>query len=377
MQTLHTLHVITGLEAHGAEMALYRLLASLKSPEFHHTVVALGAEAELSGKIGSLAELHHLGMHPGRMTPLDFLRLRRLLGRQRHHLTQGWMYHANFMLTIASMGLGLPMVWGMRQSLYSLAQEKQRTRWVIQACAYLSRRPERIVYNSRASRAQHAKYGFYDSRGLVVANGFDTNDFSPDPAARFKVRAALGIAQDALAIGLVARVHPMKDHTNYLQAAARFAVDYPNAVFILVGDGADESNPILSDLIDNLRLRSKVRLCGRRTDTAALNCALDIACSSSWGEGFSNAIAEAMACGTPCVATNVGDTRDIIGDTGIVVPPRNPAALSEGWAKLAALGAEGRRDLGLRARQRIIDRYSLAANAEAYAGLYRSLVSGN
>ncbi len=185
----------------------------------------------------------------------------------------------------------------------------------------------------------------------------------------------MSIAQDALAIGLVARVHPVKDHANFLRAAAQFAAEHTNAVFVLVGDGADQSNPELAGLIDELQLRDKVRLCGRRTDIAAVDNALDIASSSSWGEAFPNAIAEAMACGTPCVATDVGDVRDIIGETGVVVPPRDPIALSEGWARLAALGAEGRRELGQRARQRIIDRYSLAANAQAYAELWRSLAA--
>jgi len=232
------------------------------------------------------------------------------------------------------------------------------------------------VYNSAVSRAQHAKFGFHDARGVVIPNGFDTSVFARDPDARSQARGELGIAEEALAIGLVARVHPMKDHANFLRSAARFAAEHAKAVFVLVGDGADQSNPELTGLIDELQLRDKVRLCGRRTDIAAVDNALDIASSSSsWGEAFPNAIAEAMACGTPCVATDVGDVRDIVGEAGVVVPPRDPVALSEGWARLATLGAGGRREMGQRARQRIIDRYSLAANARAYAGLWRSLAA--
>jgi len=370
------LHAITGLNTGGAETALCRLLESLPPPDFQHTVVALGPEGALSSNVAELAELHHLGMRAGRMVPTDLLKLRRVLRRVRPDVIQGWMHHANFAATVAAVALGVPLAWGVRQSLYSLEREKPGTRWVIRACARLSRRPARIVYNSAVSRAQHAKFGFHDARGVVIPNGFDTSVFARDPDARSQARGELGIAEEALAIGLVARVHPMKDHANFLRSAARFAAEHANAVFVLVGDGADQSNPELTGLIDELQLRDKVRLCGRRTDIAAVDNALDIASSSSsWGEAFPNAIAEAMACGTPCVATDVGDVRDIVGEAGVVVPPRDPVALSEGWARLATLGAGGRREMGQRARQRIIDRYSLAANARAYAGLWRSLAA--
>lgn len=112
---------------------------------------------------------------------------------------------------------------------------------------------------------------------------------------------------------------------------------------------------------------------GRRVDVPAIDAALDVASSSSWAEGFSNAIAEAMACGTPCVATDVGDVQGMIGDTGVVVPPCDPVALSDGWSKLAGLGPEGRRRRGASARQRIIAFYSLAEAAKQYAKLHRKL----
>ena len=373
LSSLRVIHVVTSLGTGGAETALCRLLAWLRPPEFQHTVAVLGPEGPLSGRISGLAQLHHLGMRAGRLAPADLFELRRLLRDARADVIQGWMYHANFMATVAAVGLGVPLAWGVRHSLHSMEREKRGTRWVIWACARLSRRPARIVYNSAVSRAQHVKFGFHDSAGVVVPNGFDPGAFAPDPLARSAVRAELGIPEEALAIGLVARVHPIKDHPNFLRAAARFGATHAGVVFVLVGDGADESNLELTRLIDALSLRGKVRLCGRRTDVAAVDNALDIACSSSSGEAFPNAVAEAMACGTPCVATDVGEVRDIIGETGVVVPPRDPFALSEGWGRLARLGAAGRGELGRRARERIIDRYSLTANAQAYAELWRSL----
>jgi glycosyltransferase involved in cell wall biosynthesis len=145
-------------------------------------------------------------------------------------------------------------------------------------------------------------------------------------------------------------------------------------MFVLVGEGADAKNRELGALIDELDLRDRVRLCGRRTDIAAINNALDVASSASaWGEAFPNVVAEAMACGVPCVVTNVGDAPAIVDDTGTVVPPRDAAALSAAWANLATLGDEGRRALGLRARRRVVEHYAIDSGARCYAELYRNV----
>jgi glycosyltransferase involved in cell wall biosynthesis len=367
-------HVITGLGTGGAQAALHRLVQTLRAPDFEHVVIALGAEGSMSASIAESAELHHLGMRAGRLLPHDVWRLRRMLRENRCDVVQSWMYHANLMAAMAGWGDGVPVVWNIRHSLHALAHEKRSTRWVIRAGARLSRRPARIIFNAAVSRAQHVAFGYDGERAVVIPNGFDTRAFAPQPAERARVRAELGIAPDALAIGLVARVHPMKDHANFLRAAKKLSASHPRAVFVLVGEGADAGNPELAALIDGLDLRERVRLCGRRADVAAIDNALDIAASASaWGEAFPNATAEAMACGVPCVVTDVGDAPAIVDDTGVVVPPRDAAALAAAWARLAELDTEARRALGLRARRRVVDQYALDAGARRYADLYRTV----
>jgi glycosyltransferase involved in cell wall biosynthesis len=367
-------HVITGLGTGGAQAALHRLVQTLPAPDFEHVVIALGAEGSMSAAIAESAELHHLGMRAGRLLPHEVWRLRRLLRAGRYDVIQSWMYHANLMAAMAGWGDGVPVVWNIRHSLHALAHEKRSTRWVIRAGAGLSRRPARIIFNAAASRAQHVAFGYDDQRSVVIPNGFDTRAFAPRADERARVRAELDIAPDALAIGLVARVHPMKDHANFLRAAKQLSATHPRAVFVLVGEGADASNPELGALIAQLDLRDRVRLCGRRADVAAIDNALDIAASASaWGEAFPNATAEAMACGVPCVVTDVGDAPAIVDDTGVVVPPRDAAALAAAWASLADLDTEARRALGLRARRRVVDQYALDANARRYADLYRNV----
>jgi glycosyltransferase involved in cell wall biosynthesis len=173
---------------------------------------------------------------------------------------------------------------------------------------------------------------------------------------------------------MIARVHPTKDHANFLEAAARFLPEHPGTVFVLVGEGASDGNPPLLAAIERLGLRPHVRLCGKRTDIPALNAAFDIATLSSRGEAFPNAVAEAMACAIPCVATDAGDAGLIIGETGVVVPPRDAAALSRGWARLADLSPSERAALGLRARERIVECYPRKAIAARFVDLYRELV---
>jgi glycosyltransferase involved in cell wall biosynthesis len=284
------------------------------------------------------------------------------------------MYHANLATSLAMTGLRTPVIWGIHHSLSDLASEKRKTRAVIRANAWLSRSPTRIRYVSVLAAKQHSRFGFSARRALVVPNGYDTDTLRPDPAARAQARRELGIDDGALVIGMIARVHPTKDHGNFLEAAARFLARHPDTVFVLVGEGASEDNPSLLATIEQLGLRAQVRLCGQRTDVPALNAAFDIATLSSRGEAFPNAVAEAMACGTPCVATDVGDAALIIGDTGVVVSPRDADALSEGWARIAALSAAEREALGRRARARIVEHFARRAIAHRFVGLYRELV---
>jgi len=119
-----------------------------------------------------------------------------------------------------------------------------------------------------------------------------------------------------------------------------------------------------------------IRLLGERSDVAEVYAALDIATlSSACGEGFPNVLGEAMACGLPCVATDIGDASELLGRTGIVVPPRDPRALAAAWLALIEIGAEGRRSLGSKARDRIVRDYGLGVAVARYEALYDDIAA--
>jgi glycosyltransferase involved in cell wall biosynthesis len=163
----------------------------------------------------------------------------------------------------------------------------------------------------------------------------------------------------------------MKDHLGFLKAAALVVRAYPQTRFVLVGAGISSNQPELAEAIQQNGLRAHVILLGERSDIARLNNAFDIGCSASaWGEGFSNSIGEAMACGVPCAVTDVGDSAYIVANSGFVAPPSAPEALANAIARLIDVGKSGRQQLGAKARQRIEAEFSLSAIVQRYEDLY-------
>jgi glycosyltransferase involved in cell wall biosynthesis len=216
--------------------------------------------------------------------------------------------------------------------------------------------------------------GYRAEKRVIIPNGFDCQVLCPDETARKAVRTELGVTEDEILIGLVARYHPMKDHAGFLRAAALVALEHPHARFVLAGTGISAQQTELAAALKQNELQGRVILLGERSDIPRLNNAFDIACSASaWGEGFSNSIGEAMACGVPCGVTDVGDSAYIVGDTGLVAPPRDPQALAKAIVRLIGMERTGRQQLGAKARNRIETQFSLPAIVQRYEELYRAL----
>jgi len=374
------IHLITSLQTHGAQMMLLKVLSGMDRRRFASVVVSLtegGAMAEQFAALG--VPVYSLGLKAGLPTPAACLRLIRLFRQVEPDLIQGWMYHGNLAATLGAMFLKLqtPVLWNIRGSSYELRKEKPATAAVIWLGGKLSHLPRRIINNSLTSARQHEEaLGYRADRRVIIANGFDTETFAPSEPARLAVRRELGLDDNALLIGLMARYHPMKDHANFLRAAARLSASHPQTHFALAGEGVDDRNRELCDSIQNLSLGGRVHLLGERRDTPRLAAAFDIATlSSAFGEGFPNVIGEAMSCGVPCVATEVGDSAQVIGDTGRTVPPCEAPALAAAWRELIAMSAPQRRALGAAARRRVMENFSINAITAQYESLYENAVS--
>ncbi len=372
------LHIITGLATGGAELSLLKLLEGSAELRAGARVVSLRDLGTVGPRLAALGiPVEAAGIRGSFPTPAAALRLRRLVRATRPALLQGWMYHGNLAALAARrwLGGGLPLVWNVRHSVYSLAAEKPMTARLIRLGARLSRRADRIIYNSRLAARQHEAIGYDASRTIVIPNGFDTARFAPCAHHRSPVRAELGLPPDAPLIGLIGRYHPMKDHATFLRAVALVRARCPGVHAVMAGPDVTPENPELRVLIESLGIGGCVHAIGEVSDTARLTAALDLLCLSSSSEGFPNVVGEGMSSGVPCVVTDVGDAAWIVGDTGVVVPPRDPEALAQGLGSLLAAPAATRLELGRRARQRIEARFTLPAIARQYLDLYAALAA--
>ena len=376
--SIRVLFVITCLDTGGAERQLAYLLECLQKKGVESGVVSLRSGGAISRDIAALGiPVWNLVLD----NPLQLVRAAgRLFSIGRHfrpEVIQGWMYHGNLAAYVASRkaGLSVPVFWSIRQSLYDLKKEKKMTQMIIRLGAKGSGKVNGITYNATISRSQHEAIGFSDDNGCVIPNGFDGEAWRPDEEARHAVRDSLGIPQDVQLIGLVSRYHPVKGHDVFLDAARQIAARRQNVEFLLAGKGVDRNNPLFQKELSEGSLAGRLHLLGEQEDIPRLTAALDIATSSSRAEGFPNAVAEALLCGIPVVATDVGESKQIVGNSGVVVPPGNSLALYEAWDQLLELDSDKRRRMGLEARWRLLRSYTIDVVADRYMSLYEQEIN--
>jgi len=369
------LHIITGLEDGGAEAVLFRLCTHGVAAD--HRVVSLTGE----GKYGPLLQaagvpVTCLGMPRGRISPKGLWQLYRLLRKEKPAIVQTWMYHANLVGGVVARAAGLRRIyWGIHHTTLVPGTTGSSTRFVDWLCARLSAFvPMSIVACAERARDVHIANGYTSEKFMVIPNGYDISVFCQDSSARASLRKELGIEPSTPVVGLVGRWDPQKDHRNLVVAVAQLRKKWSALQLVLVGTDCNQANSVLLQRLSDAGLSAGVHLLGRRADIPAIMNALDVHVLSSYGEAFPNVVAEAMACGTPCVVTDVGDAALIVGDTGWVVPPRDPAAL----AKAMSTALSEREDADKwserqrAARQRIVDEFSLEAMVARYREVWAS-----
>lgn len=372
------MHVINTLGPAGAETMLCRIISAMTGSRFENEIISVTDILDLAEKMQAIGiRVRTLGMRKSVPNPLLVMRLANWIRLSRPDVIHTWMYHANLIGSLAARLAGrVPVVWAIHHSSLDRRVDKRRTMLVNRACALLSRKfPARIICCSQASLQIHKQLGYAPDKLEVIPNGFDLEQVKPNPAARLSVRNELGIPADSPLIGMAARFHPQKDHRNFVLAAARLHEQMPEVHFLLCGLNITQQNSQLAGWIEAAGLRHCCHLLGVRQDVPRLFAAVDIATTASCsGEAFPIVIGEAMACETPCVVTDVGDSAIIVGRTGLVVAPGDPEALAEGWRKLIDAGPEVRRHLGMDARRRIEQLYALPTIVERYQAIYQEVL---
>lgn len=370
------LFVTTTLGTGGAEQMLFKILQRLDRRRFAPVVVSLLDGGTVGTRIEALGvPVVCLRMDRWHRIVVAPFVLARLIRRHRFAVIQGWMYHGNLLAWAGRWlaGSKASLSFGIRQSFYGLARERFNTRWVMRMNAWLSGRMQGCLFNSRFSLKTHGDFGFWGRNMQVIPNGFDLNIYMPLPERRAALRAELELGGEPV-VGMVARFHPMKGHHDFLEAAAMVRRALPQVKFLLVGTGVTESNKQLAAWVEELGLKNAVLLMGERTDIADLNNVFDIACLASWAEAFPNVVGEAMACGIPCVSTDVGDCADIVGRAGRIVPPGDPTSLAAAVLELLNLDRQERQDLGRAARCSIVERFDMRGITRQYERYFHSLI---
>lgn len=353
--------LIRSLERGGAERQLIELVGELMRAGCAVTVCTFYDGGALREELEAVQGVKTISLGKrGRWDVPGFAwRLAKVVREERPDILHGYMGVANELATAFAVLNGCKSAWGLRASNVDLAEYDRLAQVAFRLGAWWSRLADVIIVNSEAGREYYASRGYRTDVMHVVPNGIDCFRFQPDLAARVRVRAEWGIGQQERLVGLVARLDPMKDHETFLRAAALVAAEHPDVRFVCVGGGPAHLLQRYRAMAADLELDEKLVWPGVQPDMAAIYNAIDIlTLSSAFGEGFPNAVAEAMATEKLCAVTNVGDAASIVGDSGIAVPPRDPRALADAIRQLLMLDDEQVRSMQRRARQRIVARFS-------------------
>ena len=365
-------HLITTLSQGGAERVLSQVVPRpAQHPGERHVVVSLVAGGMFCDElIAAGVDVRDLGMRPGRDVVRGTLRLARMLRELSPDLVVSWMYHASLLDVLArpfaAGARRARMVWFLQGSLHSTTGLPLHTRMTIRVLAAFSGRPEAIAINSRSGKQQHEQSGYRPKAWIHLPNGVDARVFAPDPRMRSSVRAELGIRDEEDLVLFVGRNHPEKGPDVLLDGLRQFDdIGTTRVALVLVGAGTQDLRVADGSV-------TRVLALGERRDVPRLMRGADVLVLPSRTEGTPNVVIEAMASEVLCLVTDVGDSARIVGDTGVVIPPQDAAALRDGLVKILALKPAERRSIGARARALVMQNHELAAARAAYRRLWMS-----
>jgi sugar transferase (PEP-CTERM/EpsH1 system associated) len=368
-ERVNVCYLITELDVGGAQTALLRLLAGLDCDRFSPTVACLyNGDAMIARQIQALGiPVTDLGM-AAKWRWDAFWRLYRLLRRERPTILHTWMFHANIPGRVLGRLAAVPIVISSERTM---GQERRWRYWLNRITAPLT---DRVICVAErvASFAAHT-IGISPDKLVVIHNGIPLGDFQPGDRA--VARASLGIPPSTCVVGTVGRLHPVKGTSYLLQAFADLAPDHAEAILLLVGDGPQRAQ--LQELVRCLENPERVQFLGNRSDVSRLLHAMDVFVLASVWEGMPNVALEAMAVGLPVVATAVGGTPEAVvdGETGLLVPPRDPGGLARAIARLLR-DPELRRKMGQAGRRRVEQHFSVERMVYQTERLYEELLSG-
>ncbi|MDP3560732.1 MAG: glycosyltransferase [Legionellaceae bacterium] len=360
------LHIINGLEQGGSETALFRLLKAMhRDYEFH--VIVLNQAGYYSSKIAALGiPIYYLSIKKNPLAAC--FRLSIYIKQLKPDIVQTWLYHSDLLGGLFAKLHGIKkIIWGVRCEGVGL---KKSTQWMKQACALLSNKiPQYIITNSKAASKNHIQAGYKDHKMQIIYNGFDANEFYPNKTSNRLIDNQL-ISNDSIVIGTLARFHQDKGYDTLIKAIDQICEAQPNSYFVLCGHGCHADNHLLTSLLETLVYRERVLLINGTTSPIDYLNTLDIFVQPSKTESFSNSLAEAMLCGLPCIATNVGETQTICNHHATLIPSNSTEQLALACIAMTRKSQQERIELGSRARNQIAQSYSMEQYTKQLQHLY-------
>jgi glycosyltransferase involved in cell wall biosynthesis len=352
---------------------LVRVAHALRS-DFDQRVICILDRGPLADSLEDAGiPVEAMGVSSRRPNPIAIASLAHRLAASRPDLVQTWLYQSDLLGGLAGKIAGAPhVVWNLRAADLSVTESRLLTRVVVKTCAMLSPwLPSRIVCCAESAARFHVSLGYDRRRMVTIPNGVDLDRFVIDAASRQSVRFELGLPPDAILIGCIARVHAQKDHRTLLAAFDLLRRVRPECHLLLVGAGTQGGSGRMAELLTGTVSARAIHCLGPRIDIPRLTAAIDLAASSSaWGEAFPNVLAEALSCGVPAVATDVGDARLIVGGHGGIVSSRNPQAFATSMLDVLARPRNEEA-----AREHIQRNYSMARSIQGYRKLYNALLT--
>lgn len=365
------LHIINTLEHGGAQSVLLQLAKGLNAEKNSQAVIILKQQNQLSVKFEAL-NIPVKFIHP-----INLFKLIKTIRAYQPDLIQTWLYHSDLIgCLVKFFNWRVPLIWGVHHTTDNLKTLKPTTAWIVRILALLSNWiPNQIICCSESAYQTHLALGYSKEKMVVIPNGVDTSYFQPNSSASDLIKKELGLEEKVCLIGMFARYHPQKDFQTLIHAAKNLLQKNSRIHFVLAGAGVDSSNQELMGWVKSENLQNHFHLLGNRNDMPTLIAAMKvITLTSSHGEAMPQILTEAMACGVPCVATNIGDVKKIISETGFVVEAKQPASLAEAWQKLIELKDEEYNLLAVKTRERAVRFYDSQLMTNQYNKIYRALI---
>ena len=367
--------IIDSLEVGGAEVFLEDLAAEL-TLEYTLEIVTLNSIGVIGHKMLKQGyKINNFNFNTSYFPIFNFFALFQYIQKFNPDIVHTWMYYSNFIGGFAAFFAGIKkIIWSIHVFNISQGMLKRRTIFLAKFSALLARIiPKKIIFCSKESMNVHRDMRYPIKKLATIPNAVNIQKFTFSESQRNLIRKELNISASNYLIGMIGRYDPQKNQAGFIEAASLVHKKNPNTFFFMAGRGVDRNNKNLVELISKLELEKNVYLLGERDDIASLLSAADIFALPSYGEAFPISLCEAMSCSVPCVASDVGDVKYILGNDKYIIPPGSRIDLANSISEMVSLDAEQRQDIGLELRKRVVENFTIEKIAKIYVNFYNQI----